>query len=95
MKSYNRKYDPPLCKGQMFIDKAGWVGIVVSPERTKKYSEYNIIDCVEIFGFYHETGSKYANEIIGLLNESEYNEVKTELGFANEKHRYTGKLIGY
>jgi len=95
MKPYNREKDGPLCKGQMFIDNTNWVGVVMSPERTKKYGAYNIINCVDMFGFEHEAGSKYANEVIGLLNEDEFNVAKAELGFDNEKTIFKGKLIGY
>lgn len=94
MKPYNRKNDGPLKKGQMFIDVAGWVGVVMEAERTKKYNEYNIINCADMFGFYHEPGSKYANEVVALLTEDEFNETKAALGFSNEDTIYKGQLIG-
>ena len=94
MKPYNRETDGPLVKGQLFMDNIGWVGVVMEAEKTKRYSEYNIINCVDIFGFEHEAGSKYANEVRFLLTENEFNSKKAELGFEKEDTIYKGQLIG-
>ncbi len=96
MKTYNRKIDGKLQKGQMFLDSnLGWPGIVTSAERTKNYGDYNIIECTEVFGFAQDMGSKYANEVTHLLTEEEFNQCKTQLGFGGVKNYFKGKLIGY
>ena len=94
MKKYNRETDGRLPKGQMFMDGANWPGIIVEAERTKKYGENNIINMVEIYGFEHEMGSKYANEITHLLTEDEFELAKSYLGFDKTPNYFKGKLIG-
>lgn len=93
MKLYNREKDGPLKKGTMFIDGAKWVGIVTEAERTKNYKPHNIINCAEMYGFYHESGSKYANEVVALLTKDEFEAGKKALGFENESNYFKGELI--
>lgn len=95
MKKYNRETDGPLKKGQMFWDiNLGWPGIIMEAERTKKYNEHNIINMTEVYGFAHDMGSKYANEITHLLTEDEFELAKSYLGFDKTPNYFKGKLIG-
>ena len=100
MKSYSRREHGPLKKGQVFLrrgmeDQPYWPGIVMEAERTKKYDEYNIINVGEIFGFEHECGSLYANEVIAVLTVQEFNMWVEKQGFKNDKIYFKGKLIGH
>ncbi len=80
-------------KGEMFIDFAGWAGIVIEATRGKNPT---IIPCTEMFGFEHECGSKYANEVVYRVSEEELrNRISnSELCYdKNIKFYFKGTLI--
>lgn len=86
MKRYTRSMDGPLPKGTVFMDAAGWVGIVTEAERTKNFHPGNIIQCAEMFGFEHESGSKYADEVRYVIEtRAEFALRLVPLGFKPEQ----------
>jgi hypothetical protein len=91
MRPYNRQTDGPLPKGTVFLEGspeggAMWVGIVVEAERTKKFGPYNIINIAEVFGFEHESGSVYANEVRSTIEtKAEFAIALNLLGFTPDQ----------
>lgn len=93
-KLYARELDGPLPKGTVCLDEAGWVSIIVEAERTKRYSPRNIINIAEVFGFEHESGSKYANEIVAIIEtKDDFAKYLGLLGFNPGQVYWKGKLL--
>lgn len=59
-------------KGELFLNKMGWAGIVMEATRGNNPT---IIPMTEIFGFEHECGSIYTNEIERRISIAEFRSI--------------------
>lgn len=76
-------------KGEMILNKAGWPGIVMESTRG---NDPEIIPMVEIWGFEHECGSIYTNEVVCRLTLDEFENLREQNGYNGEQY-FKGKLI--
>ena len=75
----------------MFVNIAGWPGIVMEATRG---NDPTIIPMTEIFGFEHECGSIYTNEIMKRVpTVKEFNMWRSKVGMENEPIYFKGELI--
>lgn len=77
-------------KGEMLLNGAGWPSVVMEGTRGNNPT---IINMVEVFGFEHECGSCYTNEIVARLTKSEFEAHKAKMGFADAPLYFKGTLI--
>lgn len=77
-------------KGEMIVNIIGWPGIVVEGTRG---NNPEIIPLVEMFGFEHETGSIYTNEVVKRLTKKEFDYCRSLVGMADEHIYFKGELI--
>ena len=77
-------------KGEMLINAAGWPSIVMEATRGNNPT---IIPIVEIYGFEHECGSCYTNEITSRLTREEFELAKRNLGHGDANQYFKGELI--
>ena len=77
-------------KGEMIVNMFGWPGIVIEATRG---NDPAIINCVEVFGFEHESGSMYTNEVVRRIDKIEFEKLKKETGHENESIYFKGQLI--
>ena len=77
-------------KGEMIINTIGWAGIVMEATRG---NNPEIIPMVEMFGFEHECGSIYTNEIARRINQHEFERVIKEQGHKVGDYYFKGELI--
>lgn len=77
-------------KGELILNVAGWPAIVMEATRG---NDPTIIPMVEVFGFEHECGSIYTNEVVQRLNKVEFETYLKMTGMIAEKLYFKGKLI--
>jgi len=77
-------------KGEMLVNTIGWACIVM--EATRGYNP-TIIPMVEVFGFEHECGSIYTNEIARRITKEEFEEIIKANGNEVGDYYFKGKLI--
>lgn len=78
-------------KGEMIVNTIGWPAIVMEATRG---NDPQIIPMVEVFGFEHECGSIYTNEVAErILSWEEFDIWRTKVGMQNEKLIFKGQLI--
>jgi hypothetical protein len=78
-------------KGEMILNAVGWPGIVIEGTRG---NDPEIINIVEMFGYEHESGSIYTNEVIARLTKEQFESYKKKMGYdSDEKQYFKGELI--
>ena len=77
-------------KGEMLINVYGWPAIVTEATRG---NDPEIINCVEVFGIEHESGSMYTNEVIRRINKAEFDELRKQMGTDKENIYFKGALL--
>lgn len=77
-------------KGEMLVNTIGWACIVMEATRG---NDPQIVPMVEVFGFEHECGSIYTNEIARRINREEFESLKKASGHENEELIFKGELI--
>lgn len=77
-------------KGEMLVNTIGWPCIVLEATHG---NDPQIINMVEVFGFEHECGSIYTNEIARRLNKDEFEKMVVTQGHEVNKYYFKGTLL--
>jgi len=77
-------------KGEMIVNTIGWAGIVVEGTRG---NDPMIVNMVEVFGFEHESGSMYTNEVARRIGRSEFEMLVKAQGHAIGDYYFKGELL--
>jgi len=77
-------------KGEMLLNVMGWPCIVMEATRGNNPT---IIQMVEVYGFEHECGSIYTNEIVARLTKAQFEDYKKKMGMENEEQYFKGELV--
>jgi len=78
-------------KGEMILNVAHWPAIVMEGTRG---NDPEIINMVEVYGFAHECGSIYTNEVIARLTKEDFVAWKKVNGYDEKEPQYfKGELI--
>ena len=77
-------------KGEILVNTIGWVCIVMEATRGNNPT---IIPMVDVFGFEHECGSIYTNEIARRITKKEAEDIVKQNGQNLSETYYKGALI--
>ena len=77
-------------KGEILVNTIGWVCIVMEATRGNNPT---IIPMVEVFGFEHECGSIYTNEIARRITKKEAEEIVANNGQSFSDRFFKGELL--